>query len=442
VYDACVIGAGAAGITLATGLARKGRSVFLAEAGDVAPTAESQDHYLGAVVGDPYFDLRGTRLRYLGGSSGTWGGLCRELDPQDFRAKTASARTAWPIDHLELSRFAAAAAAVLQVPTQSPDRALNLDVSEIFFEFSPPVRFGETYRDEVSSSTNIDAFLNCNFLGFRFDGRRIEGAEFTNYSADKALVNARVFVLACGGIENSRILLLENGRFENRLGNRHDLVGRYWTEHNHFTIGDFFLFDHDAFKTKARVTPSGAGEVRVFVSPTRRFIETESILNCGLRLLPLYQRTGAKKHLADLLCKTPNLSNALLEPLGEQLVCSGTIRGAWEQFPEFENRIVLSTERDSFGLQRCELRWRKSSRDKLAARKTALALGKYLAGHDIGRIKLASWLLRDDDEFPTDDEIGGNHHMGGTRMAEHERVPVFSRLVAMRIRCLRPFSSR
>ena len=124
--------------------------------------------------------------------------------------------------------------------------------------------------------------------------------------------------------------------------------------------------------------------------------------------------------MADLLCTAPDLSNALLEPLGEKLVCAGTIRAAWEQFPEIDNRIVLSSERDEFGLQRCELRWRKSGRDKLAPMKTALALGRYLAEKDIGRIKLAPWVLRDDGEFPDDDEIGGNHHMGGTRMAASE----------------------
>jgi GMC oxidoreductase len=201
-------------------------------------------------------------------------------------------------------------------------------------------------------------------------------------------------------------------------------VGRYWTEHNVFTIGDFLLFEKDAFKTKTRVSPLGVESMRIFVGPSKRFLEQQSVLNCGLRLRPIYERFGARKYLAKLLCTTPDLSNALLEPFGERLICAGKIRAAWEQFPDIDNRVALSTERDSFGLSRCELHWRKTIRDKFAPRKAALALGKYMAEKDIGRIKLAPWLLRDDDMFPTNDEIASNHHIGGTRMAniEHDGV--------------------
>ena len=34
---------------------------------------------------------------------------------------------------------------------------------------------------------------------------------------------------------------------------------------------------------------------------------------------------------------------------------------------------------------------------------------------DEGRIKLDEWMLTEKD-YPTDDELGGHHHMGGTRM--------------------------
>jgi choline dehydrogenase-like flavoprotein len=66
------------------------------------------------------------------------------------------------------------------------------------------------------------------------------------------------------------------------------------------------------------------------------------------------------------------------------------------------------------------LHWKKSRIDKLAPRKSATALGRYLAENDIGRIRLAPWLLQDNESFPSNDEIAGNHHMGGTRMAEME----------------------
>jgi hypothetical protein len=421
-YDVCVIGAGAAGITISTNLARRGYSVMLAEGGELQATPDSLNQYQGKVVGDPYFDLRSTRLRYFGGSTGHWGGWCRALDPGDFEAKSASSITAWPISYKQLNHYAAPAAAILQLPEQKPDRFLNSDFNEIFFRFSPPVQFGQEYQDEIGSSSNLDAFLNCNLIGFGFDGARISTAEFANYADLRVFVRAKEFVLACGGIENSRILLNANERFENKLGNRSGLVGKYWTEHNVFTIGEFLLFEEDAFETKFRDPRiPGLGRRQIFIGPSERFLEREKVLNCGIRLLSyLFTPTDAKKHLENLLCTTPDLSKKVLKDFGERLVCAGNIRAAWEQFPDIENKVVLSTERDRFGLKLCDLHWKKSRIDKLAPRKSATALGRYLAENDIGRIRLAPWLLQDNESFPSNDEIAGNHHMGGTRMAEME----------------------
>src|SRR4051812_16061086 len=49
--------------------------------------------------------------------------------------------------------------------------------------------------------------------------------------------SARTYVLACGGIENARPLLLSNEIEPAGLGNRNDLVGRFFMEHPHNTIG-------------------------------------------------------------------------------------------------------------------------------------------------------------------------------------------------------------
>jgi choline dehydrogenase-like flavoprotein len=44
-------------------------------------------------------------------------------------------------------------------------------------------------------------------------------------------VNARHYVLACGAIENARLLLASNDVEAAGIGNRHDQVGRYFMEH-------------------------------------------------------------------------------------------------------------------------------------------------------------------------------------------------------------------
>ena len=84
-YDACVVGAGVAGITLAMELSKKGKNVILIEGGGKEETIKSQEIYGGLVTGDPYFDLSVGRLRFLGGSSNHWGGWSRSFEEIDFK---------------------------------------------------------------------------------------------------------------------------------------------------------------------------------------------------------------------------------------------------------------------------------------------------------------------------------------------------------------------
>ena len=49
------------------------------------------------------------------------------------------------------------------------------------------------------------------------EGERVTGARVRDFDGNSATVRAGVFVLACGGIENSRLLLHFNAESEGRL---------------------------------------------------------------------------------------------------------------------------------------------------------------------------------------------------------------------------------
>ncbi|HET9070260.1 MAG TPA: FAD-dependent oxidoreductase, partial [Amaricoccus sp.] len=68
-FDACVIGTGPAGMTVARRLAARGFTVALMEGGGLGLESESQALYEGAVVGQDYYALEDARLRMFGGSS-------------------------------------------------------------------------------------------------------------------------------------------------------------------------------------------------------------------------------------------------------------------------------------------------------------------------------------------------------------------------------------
>ena len=69
--DVCIVGAGAAGITLARELAGGPHDVVLLESGGLDFAEPTQHLYDGSVSGLPYH-LDTTRLRFFGGSTNHW----------------------------------------------------------------------------------------------------------------------------------------------------------------------------------------------------------------------------------------------------------------------------------------------------------------------------------------------------------------------------------
>lgn len=94
--DVCIVGAGAAGITIAREFPGRPAKVVLLESGRLTPDAETQSLYAGEVTGRPYFELDAARSRYFGGTTNLWTGECRPLDAQDFERRDWVPDSGWP----------------------------------------------------------------------------------------------------------------------------------------------------------------------------------------------------------------------------------------------------------------------------------------------------------------------------------------------------------
>jgi choline dehydrogenase-like flavoprotein len=70
--DVCIIGAGAAGITLARDLAGSNRRIAVFEGGGLDFEQETQQLYQGEIIGRPYDPLDIERLRFFGGNTNHW----------------------------------------------------------------------------------------------------------------------------------------------------------------------------------------------------------------------------------------------------------------------------------------------------------------------------------------------------------------------------------
>lgn len=428
-YDVCIIGSGPAGITLARRLAAQGASVALMEAGDLEYTDESQEKYVGEIVGLDYFDLDTARLRYFGGSSNHWAGWCRSLEWHDFLPKPFNAFSGWPIARGELDPYRAEADEILEIPseTETPDLPMpggGYDFRQIQFRYSPPTRFGERFGEEIFASPDIFLMLNANLVGFRRDeaGARVTAAEFRSFDpADPGFdIRARHYVLACGGIENPRLLL----NFD--IGNRFDQVGRHFCEHPHYTLGDVVLNGEipDALQ---------------FFAPSREFIARHEVLNFGVRIdpggLPKEFPVSAARdgftdapftldvaaHMERLKAAGPR--RAVAEKDMPLVIATARLRTAHEQALNPDSRVRLGRERDAFGLARAALDWRLTDLDIHTMRTAVTSFSARMAETNMGRTRIKDWLLAPEVRVPdtSEDEVGGKHHMCATRMAADPR---------------------
>lgn len=426
IYDVCVVGSGPAGTTVARRLGAKGYSVALLEAGALEASQESQDLYTGSTVGQPYFALEVSRLRYFGGSSNHWGGWTYPLDDHDFEANPNNPLSGWPISKADLLPYATEADAILNLPDDRapPDffPAEQDSLKPLFFRFSRPVtRFGEKFRDELQKSSAIDVFLNANLVDLRLDAGKhaVSEAVFRSYEREGSFsVKARLFALCLGGLENPRALLNATSDIPVGLGNENDLVGRYFIEHLHAAVG--------------RVVVRNPMTWMLGYGPSPQLMKQRQILNFGLRIGEFEQWndgdfTGALEPEPD--CDIDFDTVLATEMRGEDAACPALVGDAFvvaEQQLNPLNRVRLTDRRDRFGLRKIELDWSISDTDYRTLTTCALETGRLMAQHDVGRLKVVDWLLTG--QTPNMDQLaGGNHHMGTTRMSDDPKTGVVDR---------------
>src|SRR5690606_13747401 len=103
--DVCIVGGGAAGITLARELIGQPFDVCLLESGGLELDVPTQMLCRGASVGVPYLPLEATRLRYFGGTTNHWGGASRPLDAIDFERRDWVPESGWPFGRAQLEPY-------------------------------------------------------------------------------------------------------------------------------------------------------------------------------------------------------------------------------------------------------------------------------------------------------------------------------------------------
>ena len=462
--DIAVIGAGAAGIAIGREFAGRRERVIVLEAGGLDFDEGAQDFARGSASGVPYFALDESRYRLLGGSTFRWGARTAPFKPIDFAERPWIGSTpGWPIALDELSRWYERAYELVAIRTPfafdegvwryvaTKPAAFDPAVLDTHaFQFGRNLLFGSHFGGDLRQAENIEVLLGAHVTAIATlgEGRHVDRLEVATRTGGRYSVRAGRYVLACGGIENARLLLLSPGPDGRGLANRSDAVGRYFMEHPTVSAGtitaprpqpliDVFspgLVGGRLVEVGLALTPERQRETETLQAIARAAVVVakdptqalrELLRNLAHRRLPhnlsWYQKNKYLSERIGIIARDPFsiVGNVVRHALGRPKrfeVDSVYLELRTEQEPNPDSRVTLSDELDPLGQRRAHLHWALTERDKHTMRTLAHAVDAELRRLGLGEISFAPWLEADDLSFG-EDLVGGHHHMGTTRMS-------------------------
>ncbi len=494
--DLCIIGAGPAGIALALEFAGTPVRVALLESGgmryDRQVQALADGHSEGGIK--PSIEVN---RRQFGGNANVW---CIDLGPGekglrhamfdeiDFEHRPWVAHSGWPFTRHSLMPYYERAQQLCgggpmdYTPHawQAPkERALALEASGLetgLFHFTPFEVFTSRYRQQLVQAPNISVYTHATVTELLTDAdrRKVEQVRISSPGHRSWQMRASKVVLAAGGYENARLLLLSRGPDGVGLGNAHQLVGRYYHDHlqgrsgylipRHPEVLDQLgLYDlrqrRGAFvmaylKLSAELqAKEKVGNINCFLFPRPpdrqdRAIEAFNSLRQQLLLHRRAQEAkpapGLRRNLQQLWevgCGLDYvLRMAARAATGRQSTAYGVGHGGWsllerpgqlfsrvelwhsiEQTPRAENRITLGHTLDALGRPELQVHWHWPQEDIEQTLRAQALFARGLEHAGLGRVE--PYLEKDGS--PHLERPAGSHHlMGTTRMHADARQGV------------------
>jgi choline dehydrogenase-like flavoprotein len=409
----------------------------------VWPVDENRDAYTSD--GERHYPLNAMRIKGVGGSTLHWQGMVMRLHERDFRMRTDhGVGVDWPVDYADLRPYYAEAERELSVagasdnpyeppreephplPAFAPSHSdslfaeacerLGIDMHSVpnarnsepadgrpacqgYGTCQPVCPSGAKYTAESHVETAVEA-----------GARVVDEAPVTRLEHDDAgesvtaavyvtpdgthRQEARHFVVACGGVETPRLLLLsESDRHPDGLANSSGLVGRCFMDH---------LFAGAGGRLGR---PTRQNHVGFNTSESHQFYDgTDPLVGLKLEFFnyagpsPVVEATRAETWGDDLL-------DSLGESYGDHLAVGALV----EQLPSPENRVELDTSTtDDKGDPVPRIVWSIDDRTREAIRRANEIQRAILSELDVE----VTWTVGPEETGPA------AHHMGTTRMGD------------------------
>ena len=475
--DLCVVGAGVAGIVLVRELANANVKICLLESGGTKPDKPTQALYWGKNIGIPYYPLDTCRARFFGGTSHYWhiplpqkglGVRLRPMDPIDFEERDWVPHSGWPFGKAHLEPYYKRAQEVCRIGPynydpeywQDPTHGMSFTfkgdrIGTTIFQFAERNHFYEQYGDEICHKDHIHILLHANVVNIETPGidQPVTRLEVKCLEGNRFFVGAKWFVLATGGIETPRLLLLANKTNPNGLGNENDLVGRFFMEHPHLWSGRYIPSNLTVSNATGLYHMHRAKGTAILakLALTEKVVRKEKLLDWCTSIhadyLLSYQRYLLKDSpgivaLRALRNKKDRLNshNSLIQNVGNaihnwddivkaifrrvkvkggfkrkfkrsQHIAVYRLNHMVEQAPNPDSRVLLGEECDPFGQRRIQLDWQLTELDTRTITRAQEIVSEELQKAGLGHLQIET------DAHTIPPKIhGGYHHMGTTRM--------------------------
>jgi choline dehydrogenase-like flavoprotein len=467
-------------------LARAGRSVVLIDSGGDTPSPDTQQ--LGELAGrDPaHVSMSLATSRRIGGASNLWGGRCVPFDPIDFIPRQIACESNWPVTYEELTPYFQRACdwcvcgqAVFNahcIPTLAerslvpdfPDGSVQASSLE---RWSLPTNFGRIYRSMLNDTPGLTLVTNLTCTEIVCDRAkpRVQHLRTRSLDGRSAKISAARYVLACGGLEVTRLLLASDQTHPGGLGNHSGHLGRWYMAHVesrvarvHFkTPAGDTIYGHErdpsGVYVRRRMTFSadfqlseqlpntamwlvnpdvsdathGSGILSfvylALASPLGRFFVAEGIRQAHIQTSKPVSKRG---HLLNIVRNLPSAAGFAFKFGYQRFLKRGRkVPGFFvpsatnvypllyhgEHLPHRESRVELASERDALGMPRLQTNLLFGVDDIAGVIHAHRRLDEYLRRYNLGHLE---YLHQDSEAAVREQLFGGYHQAGTTRMSK------------------------
>jgi choline dehydrogenase-like flavoprotein len=424
-YDICIVGTGPAGISVAKQLLGEGYSIVMLESGGELPEPKYQQLNKGENSGPSFLSLDASRMRCFGGASKLWAGYCSPFKSDEFDKKSFIPLSGWPISFGDLKQYYKQAAKMLGLSYKKfyskdyfqdtfegmkfkkfnrPDSLLSGNV----FQVSNVVDrdFGNKYKIDFKSSINTDVIFHSTVTELNLSNTRkgVHSVSVSDLDGNKAIIKAKIFVLACGALENPRILLTSNKYHKNGIGNDTGFVGSCFMSHPGVAnVSEIYKPSWEECTDKDKDKYNNDYIVQFEMSTQER--KKSKVLR---HILSISEGQGL---VNSLTCMLSNRSSSKIN-----------LNVALEQPPRLSNNITLHESKDSLGVSKINMHWNNISKiERQTVVKSVKTMARELGVLGAERIRFKNDLLTGE-SFKINDPV--NHHIGTTRMSDSPETGV------------------